>query len=338
MIDQNQFAGEMRRLGESSRLITEILTEPSTLRKMGVLPFEEFSTELSSRRKRGSVLRSDLLQDLYRLALEKAVKEQCATLNRSAVLGLRLKRRQMSKVRARFSDAARNLEEACKFCGVEIEVKEGDRRVLLEPSKPLSIDVANEKKNGPEAQASGSPIDSHAAFPAVPVSFLGKMQEAARMARHLRNSVEEAIFREQIIAAKIPQSQRIGVEKRLASEYCSRFFNGDDPVPPQPGPKATAIDRWFVGAAASYLDRYQISQGSQIRIIARLFKAAFRDTSRSEESVRKLLRRQKKRGGGPECQVTSPIAGFIVESSTADWLHGARIVRWEECARLEKSA
>ena len=298
----------------------------------GVRPFDEFSTIMIE--QMGSVRSNDLLRDLYRLAGEKAMKEQCASANRSMVLELRLKRRQMSKVRARFSDAARNLEEACKFCGVEIEVKDGDRGVLLEPSKPLSIDVANEKENGPEAQASGFPIDSLAAFTAAPVSFLGKIREAARMARHLRNSVEEAIFREQIIAAKIPQSQRIGAEKQLAVEFFSRFFGGIEPVArPQPGPKATVIDRWFVGAAASYLDKYQISQGSQARIIAGLYKAAFPNRFRSEESVRKVLRRQKNQGR-PECQITSPIAAVIEDLSAAAWLHGARLARWETLPRI----
>jgi hypothetical protein len=304
----------------------------------GLRPFDEFSTMMIE--KMGSEQRNDLLRDLYRLAGEKVEKEQCARRNRSAVLELRLKRRRMSKVRAHFSNAARNLEEAAKCCGVEIDAADADIGSLFDPSKELRIAVATEKKTGLGAQSSRINSDAKNTAPAYFLAAGGKIPLAALMAKDLRKAAEEATFREQIIAAKIPPSQRIGAEKRRADEYFSHSFGGVEPVaPPQPGPKATVVDRWFVGAAASYLDKYQISQGSQIRIIARLFEAAFRGRFRSEESVRKLLRRQKERGR-PECQLTSPTVALITEIVTTYWLHGVdpigmmnhnhHITRWEK--------
>ncbi len=326
MIGQDQVEEGVRPFDEFSTIMTELIEDPSSLKK--------------------SAIPRGLLPELYRLAVEKAKKEQCARENRRAVLELRLQRRQMSRVRARFSNAARNLEEACKFCGVEIDAADADIGSLFDPSKELRIAVATEKKTG-GAQRSRIHSDAENTAPAYFLAAGGKIPLAALMAKGLRKAAEQATFREQIIAAKIPPSQRIGAEKRLADEYFTRLFGGVEPVAhPQPGPKAVAIDRWFVGAAASYLDKYQISQGGQTRIIARLFNAAFRSSSRSEESVRKLLRRQNRRGR-PECQLTSPTVALVTEILTAYWLHGAdpigignnhHITRWEQCARPEQSA
>ena len=127
MVGQDQIAEGVRPFDEFSTIMTEIMTDLSSIKKSG--------TQLY-----------DLLPELYRLAGEKAKTEQCARQNRSAVLKLRLKRRQMSKVRARFSDAARKLEEGCKSCGVEIEAADADIGSLFDPSKQPRIAVADRKK------------------------------------------------------------------------------------------------------------------------------------------------------------------------------------------------
>ena len=59
------------------------------------------------------------------------------------------------------------------------------------------------------------------------------------------------------------------------------------------------IDHWFIGAAADCLDQYKTGTGKKIpnynHIISGLFRVAFNFT-RTEESIRIELRRQKKDG------------------------------------------
>src|SRR5579864_9257341 len=60
--------------------------------------------------------------------------------------------------------------------------------------------------------------------------------------------------------------------------------------------RSPEIDHWFIAEAASCLDKYPKSGGGKIpgypHIIAQLFRVAFNDESRTEESIRKELQHQ----------------------------------------------
>ncbi len=62
--------------------------------------------------------------------------------------------------------------------------------------------------------------------------------------------------------------------------------------------KSPKINLWFIGAAADCLNGYRTEKNKRIRrydiVISELFKAAFGDSSRNDENIRVVLRRQQR--------------------------------------------
>jgi hypothetical protein len=98
-----------------------------------------------------------------------------------------------------------------------------------------------------------------------------------------------------------PHFRRRPVEKQQAEQELAEGVAAEMIVSHQypASPESPDIDHWFIGAAATCLDQYKTGTGRKIpsydAIIRALFKVAFTD-SRSAESIRIELRRQKKDG------------------------------------------
>ncbi len=229
--------------------------------------------------------RSALLDDLYHIAVRKVVSEKFAEAARRSVPWLRNERIKISKLRQLISEAADCLDQACSDCGEQMYDIECFRQFMSQfMSDPSTYSFKVVK----------GPIDYSEQLG--DIEFTKGDLEIGKIAERLRELVVELETREEIIALTIHPRFRTPVEQRLASEA-----NPHKPHRyPLIGPKTPAIDHWFIGAAATCLEKYQAETAMKIsnvaQFIGRLFDAAFGAVGRTEGSIDRELRRQKTDG------------------------------------------
>jgi hypothetical protein len=111
----------------------------------------------------------------------------------------------------------------------------------------------------------------------------------------LAEAVEITASKQKLLAAMVNPQLRTDLERKLVPQE-HLLVHSTLPL----GEKTPAIDHWFMGEAASKLDKYRTQNGGKIKryekIIVQVFNVALNDKMRTEESIRIELRRQKKDG------------------------------------------
>jgi hypothetical protein len=109
--------------------------------------------------------------------------------------------------------------------------------------------------------------------------------------RQLAKAREIVASKQTLLAALINPKVRTALEKKLVKQEI--LSHGALP----PSEKTKIIDLWFIREAALRLKNYRTVNGKPIpgdeNVIAQLFRVAFKDETRTAESVRRYLARQR---------------------------------------------
>ena len=224
------------------------------------------SSELHGLEARG------LLRSLYEIAKRKRIREAAAKLSRYQVQQLRRQRRDLSILRNHLEKASVHLQAAC---GIE-------PALLLEVENRLPSDVRVSKYDGQ-------------------VSPLGEGRHFEHILKELKAAIDPAQEFADLRAVLIHPSSRTPKERRTAKEWFSKFGREETEDYLPIGPNSSVIDHWFIGTANACLLEFEsqfrarLSVKNRLSILSQLFKVLFKER-RTEESIRKELKRQERTG------------------------------------------
>jgi hypothetical protein len=222
-----------------------------------------------------------LLKSLHEIAKQKLVLEAYAEFSRIRVHRARRERQAFSALQDHLERAGVHFQIVCEKL----------REQLVEVEQRLPPDFRLSDHVSPESR--------RRAF-----SKRGRLRDKAdseRIAIWIKAASDCALEAAASRVAAIHPSLRTLAEKKMAKRWLSRFGSFEPADYPLIGPKTPAIDHWFIGQAHSRLLEFerQLSDGrklpNKVGILTQLFEVLFKET-RSPESIRKELERQKKSG------------------------------------------